>query len=320
MSDSKLLNSEFILPIKGAPVRLDLALLEFLNSKDLKISRTLLKEWIKSKKVFLDHRPVRAGDLLPPGNYPIQIRNALEPTATAQASKKGAFLPIVYEDKDLLVLNKTSGVPSAPLESDETETAVGAALAYCPALQSIGRGGLEPGLLHRLDTGTSGLLVFAKTQREYERLHTLWKKGQVKKHYRALVQLKNPLPKLPHLINAHLAHSSHNRKKMVVLDPESHKVYRGKPLRAVTRIITIHSQQSMQADLEIEIETGVMHQIRCHLSHFGWPILGDPIYGDQTALLPRLYLHAWHLKIELENGNVLSLESPLPEDWPSASG
>src|ERR671925_567284 len=91
-------------------------------------------------------------------------------TKKALLSKRGPFLPMIYEDETLLVIHKASGVPSVPHDEDETETAVGAALAHTSALIGIGNRPLEPGLLHRLDTGTSGLLVFAKSQAEFTRL------------------------------------------------------------------------------------------------------------------------------------------------------
>lgn len=229
----------------------------------------------------------------------------------------GCFLPVVYEDSELLILHKSSGVHSLPLSPTETHSAVSAALAHVPTLAGVGRGGLEPGLLHRLDQGTSGLLVFAKNQLEYDRLRELWKKGGVQKVYRTWVgisPLAEPLTTFPKVIRTPLAHSAKSSKRMIAVTSKMlERQIRGKPLPAVTRIKACHRKGELMADLEIEIETGVMHQIRCHLASLGMPILGDTTYGKTTA--KRLLLHAWRLALPLQSGVLLKLEAELPEEW-----
>lgn len=248
----------------------------------------------------------------------------------AKASLKGAFIPVVFENDALFVLDKPSGTPSIPQEADESETAVGAALAHFSEISEVGRMGLEPGILHRLDTLTSGLLVFAKSETEYRRLHSLWKKGAVRKYYRALVSQKISAKKTgkalsafelsefqksqPISISLPMGHNKKSSKRMVALFPnKKNPAIRGKPLPAVTIIHSSQVRENEIFDLELEIKTGVMHQIRCHLASEGWPIVGDPIYHGAPS--SRLWLHAWKLEIPTESGEVLRIESKLPEGW-----
>ncbi len=222
-------------------------------------------------------------------------------------------IPILYEDSQLLILNKPSGTPSAPIQAEETQTATNFAVGYFPLLAEIGRRGLEPGLLHRLDTGTSGALVFAKTQSEFERLLTLWKKHEVRKIYRAIVK-NEEARHLPQEITFPLAHDAKSSKRMISLVPSKKRKFRGKPLPAETRILAALPLSSQNLlDVEVQIKTGVMHQIRCHLASVGFPILGDPIYRGEKA--DRLFLHAWKIGFPLASGEFFECEAPLPEEF-----
>jgi len=262
-------------------------------------------EEFRSQRILLKERAIAASLILAPGSHELELldANALLEEPVASPSRSSALPPVVYEDEDLLVLNKPSGMPSIPLDSRESETAVGVALARHPELKNIGRGGLEPGILHRLDTGTSGLLVFARTPREFERLSSLWSTREIIKTYRAQVSGREPASGSPvtGTIDLPLAHSAKSAKRMVVIGPQARKSsYRGRVLPARTLIKTVIALGHDLWDLTIEIETGVMHQIRCHLANQGFPILGDPIYGGLKA--ERLWLHAWKLSLPLRSG------------------
>lgn len=344
------------LEIKAESARLDQSLLEALRKQTPGISRNLLKSWFQEQKIYLAGRPVKPSLMLAaPGVYEIQLRN-LTPAAfgppQASASLHPERLQIVYEDARMLIINKNSGMPSIPHSSAETETAVGLALAHCPELVGIGRSELEPGLLHRLDTGTSGLLVFAKSQMEFERLSTVWKNRNVEKTYRAWVAPNSSIPllrgfqltesfqvavrsstqkasqpseipfRLPLRIDLPLAHDAKSAKRMLAWNESSRAAIRGKPLPAVTHLISLHSRARLIADtqvekhifdLEIRIETGVMHQIRCHLASLNYPILGDTIYKGAPS--PRLWLHAWRLSLPNSEGKLLKFEAELPANW-----
>ncbi|MCM2322866.1 MAG: RluA family pseudouridine synthase [Oligoflexia bacterium] len=309
-------------PKDSGETRLDILLLPRVREQAPRLSRAGLKELFRAGAIRLEGRALAASERLGPGTYRIAVTDfppeALT-SAAARPAQQGPFLPMVFEDDRLLVLDKRSGVASVPHSPDETETAVGAALAHHPALAGIGRGGLEPGLLHRLDTGTSGLLAFAKTEEEFARLRRIWSQGEVIKTYRAIVSPKAGSPssplRAPQELHLQLAHDPDSAKRMVALLPGRKIRHRGKPLESFTRIVEAHALAGGSLDLEIQIRTGVMHQIRCTLAALGWPIEGDQIYRGAQA--PRLWLHAWRLGLPAkEKGAPLELEAPLPENWP----
>lgn len=297
--------------------RLDQCLLDELKRELAPtLSRTRLKELFAKKLVRVDGRVASSSDpIWSDRSYEVQLGIDRDELATpvAHPSPQGSFLPVVYQDSDVLVLGKLSGVPSVPLASDELETAVGSALAQDPAIAGVGRGGLEPGILHRLDTGTSGLLVFARTHATYDFLNQAWKDRRVRKIYRAVAAPLSSMPlRIRQTLRLKLGHDAHSAKKMRVIDEtlkNPMRSIRGKALDTVTHIV-----QSQAGDFEIEIETGVMHQIRCTLAHLGSPLLGDAIYGGAPAR--RLWLHAWKLHLPLPGGREIDLECPLPQDWP----
>ena len=306
--------------------RLDLAVLGELKKEFPELSRKKLKDWFATGRVALNGRSAPPSEILKPGTYLVEISDFEITEAKpgiAAPSRHGCFLPVIYEDQSLLVLNKRSGIPSVPHQLNETETAVGAALAYLPELAKVGRGkdpasnGYDPGVLHRLDTGTSGLLAFAKTQTEFDRLHALWKTTAIKKTYRAIARASNSEElKFPQLIEVPIAHDEKSDKRMIAITGD-HLHFRGKALAAITKILHVTRVSSEIRDIEVQIETGVMHQIRCHLAMLGWPILGDSIYG-QGVPSSRLWLHAWKLELLLDSGKKLHLEAALPDNWPTA--
>jgi 23S rRNA pseudouridine1911/1915/1917 synthase len=301
-----------------AGVRIDRALADELKKRAPHLSRATLKHCFVEKSVRLGPagHAVSASTILLPGTHEVTLADWDEKehfeAPRARPAPEGPFLPIVFEDESFLVLNKAPGVPSVPHSPAETQTAVSSALASCPDLRDVGFGGLEPGLLHRLDNGTSGLLVFAKNGESFHRLRESWKNGLVKKIYRAKVASEETAPALiPGELRWLLAHDEKSAKRMIAF-PDGIRAssrYRGTPLETLTRIIQLHTS----TDVEIEIVTGVMHQIRCVLGALGHPILGDPLYGG--AISTRLWLHAWRLEIPREDGSTLSLEAPLPARW-----
>jgi 23S rRNA pseudouridine1911/1915/1917 synthase len=292
--------------------------LENLKISEPLLSRAKLKQWFQEGKILYLQREAKPSFILQPGTHEIILLNCDLAPPQASPSQNGSFLPIIYEDENILILHKTSGIPSAPQSSIETETAVGSALASHPNLFGIGPHPLEPGLLHRLDTDTSGLLAFAKTEEEFLRLTTCWKKREVKKIYRAWVSADpTSFSRLPLTIRFPLAHDAKSSKRMIALKEEKNSNFRGKPLPAITHLLGAQKFQTSSGtllyDVEIEIETGVMHQIRCHLAAIGIPILGDSVYKGAPS--SRLWLHAWKLKIPLKDGKALTLEAQLPPGW-----
>jgi 23S rRNA pseudouridine1911/1915/1917 synthase len=310
------------LPETLAGGRLDKALLEELRRGHPTLSRGRLKELFQAGRIQARGRRLAPADEVPFAGIEIEILDwdpALAEVARAQPSPDGCFLAILHESPELLILNKATGVPSVPHEPRETRTAVGAALAHDPKLSGIGRGGLEPAILHRLDTGTSGVLVFARTQESFSRLRTAWPTQEVRKTYRALVRAAEPGRSFPGPITLDwpLAHDAKSSKRMKVQAPDRpvpNSAIRGDWMPAVTHVREAEELPNGLWDLTLEIETGRMHQIRAHLAALGFPVQGDPIYGGTPS--SRLWLHAWRIELALTGEELQVLEAPLPDRWP----
>lgn len=235
-------------------------------------------------------------------------------------------LPVaLFENEDFFALNKPAGLPSERLSSDLTAPcAVNWALQAFPQASFCHPNSLlEQGLLHRLDPGTSGVLLFAKTEKAWHAIRHLWKqKPQViQKKYRALATFppRSLLAALPRLIEIPLGHDRRSAKKMKTLPPARLYSIRGKPLPARTWIHEVKPvqnpqntglQASLLGDYHLEIETGFRHQIRCHLAAAGLPLLGDSLYGGLAS--SRLWLHAWQIQLP----GIPLIEAPLPLHWP----
>ncbi len=205
------------------------------------------------------------------------------------------MLPIVFENNDLIACNKPHGLPSGGLpKNPHAHSASESMRPYVfhePAY--------EPGLLHRLDTATSGILLFAKHKQSYEAYRSNWHTW-VRKIYCARIHTMHTLPRE---ITYPLGHSRKNQKKMCALVHErDQNRMRHAKIQAARTLIMQHEN-----DLEIEITTGVRHQIRCHLAAVDAPILGDTLYGGAPS--SRLHLHAWKL-ILLHEGLTITTEIP----------
>lgn len=237
-------------------------------------------------------------------------------------------LPLIYSDARFLAFSKPSGMPSVPGASP-LQSALNYALEQFPELAHLPeRRAGEPALLHRLDTGTSGVLLFARTPEVFKETIDRW--SEIDKRYRAWVV---PDPQLslddaPHarIISVPLAHSAKSKKRMIPVTRDTHSnLLRGRPLPALTEILTVHDRVQLGQgghawELEIAIKTGVMHQIRAHLAHVGWPILGDAVYKGPAS--SRLHLHAWRICVpwlDPKNGGLWMTAPPPPDFAPPSA-
>ncbi|MFH0806384.1 MAG: RluA family pseudouridine synthase [Candidatus Brennerbacteria bacterium] len=225
-------------------------------------------------------------------------------------------LNIVYEDKDCLVVVKPAGILTHPTPTRLKGTLAGALVARYPSLASVGEDPMRPGIMHRLDEDTSGLLVVAKTQSAFEFLKRQFMGRSVRKVYIALVE-GNPSEK-EGVIEYAIRPSSTNPAKRVVV---KHVPPRGAgiPVKssvrgAETRYRVMESFGNQYALLELHPKTGRTHQIRVHLAAIGHPVVGDTLYGSKTRGTRQL-LHAARLEFVRPNHKPLSVESPLPEDF-----
>lgn len=214
-------------------------------------------------------------------------------------------LDILYEDESVLVLNKAAGMVVHPGAGNPTGTLVNAALAHFPALKDVGEPA-RPGVVHRLDKETSGVIILAKTEAAYHHLVRQFKSRKTEKTYLALVDGVPPTP--TGRIEANIHRDEQYRQKMAV-------AYEGKGRRAVSEYATVKNYDNHTL-LEVKPLTGRTHQIRVHLAYIGSPVAGDQIYGRRKSSIPgeRFFLHAQKLKIELPDGKTREFMAALPKE------
>ncbi len=219
-------------------------------------------------------------------------------------------LNVVYEDKDVVVLNKQAGISVHPSVNEPSGTLANALIAKYPELIGVGEDSIRPGIVHRLDKDTSGLLVVAKNQRAFEFLKKEWQEGKVIKKYIALIWGR---PKSENgLIESELARSPKEFRKRIVVKPGKNALA-GKLAITSYKVIKKYGDFSL---VEVSPKTGRMHQIRVHMASIGHPVAGDKVYGGKRKSpegLNRQFLHAYYLKFSLPNGRSLALEADLPE-------
>lgn len=273
----------------------------FIPSIEKDLSRTAVQRLIKEENIKVngaktkDAYKVQVGD-----EIEIKIPDAKEINLKAQ----NIPLDIIYEDKDILVVNKPKGMVVHPANGNLDGTLVNAVMAICKdSLSGIG-GEIRPGIVHRLDKDTSGAILVAKNDKAHIVLSEQLKNHEVKKTYLALV--RGIVKENEATINMPIARSTKDRKKMAVDK-------KGK--EAITHFKVLGRYKGKYTLLEINIETGRTHQIRVHLSHIGFPIIGDEVYsnGKNEWGIKGQCLHAW--KIEFKHPitkEPMKLEAKIP--------
>ena len=243
----------------------------------------------------------KAGTKLPEGQ---EIVLTVPAPREAVPQAEDIPLEILYEDSDLAVVVKPRGMVVHPAAGHPDGTLVNALLANLDSLGGIG-GELRPGIVHRLDKETSGLMLVAKNDETQEALSRMLKDREIEKHYRALAEGKFKEPEGE--IGAPVGRSKKDRKKMAV-DPD------GRP--ALTRWKVLAEGQGCTL-LDVHILTGRTHQIRVHLKSAGHPVCGDELYGSGRGVkVPCLMLHAYSLSFEHpRTKEKMTFQAPLPEDF-----
>ena len=276
--------------------------LDVLLSEETGLSRSRVAALMEDGLCKTGEKEIRkAGTKAPVGQEVI-----LQIPAPREAVPQAEEIPleILYEDSDLAVVVKPRGMVVHPAAGHPDGTLVNALLAKLDALAGIG-GELRPGIVHRLDKDTSGLMMVAKNDETQAELSRMLKDREIEKHYRALAEgrMKEPAGE----IDAPIDRSKKDRKKMAV-DPE------GRP--AVTRWKVLGEGRDCTL-LDVRILTGRTHQIRVHLKSIHHPVCGDPLYGfDKGVRVPCLMLHAYSLSFRHpRTGKEMAFRAPLPEDF-----
>ena len=282
--------------------RLDVWLSE--NAEDL--SRSRIQELIRDGLVTVNGRAVlKPGSGLRPGD---EVAWTLPEAAPIELTPEAIPLAVIYEDAEIIVVDKPAGMVVHPAPGHPRGTLVNALLYHCRDLRGIG-GELRPGIVHRLDRDTTGVLVAAKSEKALANLTEQFKTRAVTKEYRALVWGR-PRPEKGR-IETMIGRSRHDRKRM------STRTDQGRP--AVTNYETLETRGPISL-LSVRIETGRTHQIRVHLIHRQCPVVGDPEYGmrhpRELPVQPaRQMLHAARLGLEHPTtGRPMVFEAPLPAD------
>lgn len=301
---------EFTVPPEGTGERLDRWLAQALD-----LSRTRVARLVEDGQVRWNEATPRKSEALSAGDriqveVPRPVRLSTEPEELP--------LEIVFEDSHLVVVNKAPGMVVHPAPGHPSGTLVNALLHHVRDLSGIG-GALRPGIVHRLDRDTSGLLVVAKDDATHRALSSALRKRKVRRLY--LAAAWGHLPESPLRIDAPIARSPQDRKRMGVVEGGR---------SAVTHARVLERWPAAEL-LELSLETGRTHQIRVHLAHRGHPVVGDSVYGEGwergmggpdrewarelARRTPRQFLHAYRLAFRHPaSGELVRWEAPLPRD------
>ena len=284
------------------PAETHLRLDKFLATQLPQYSRSRLQGLIKDERVRVGKSIAKKAGLKLEGGEQVEVD--VPPPQPIDLIPEDIPLDVIFENNDLIVVNKPAGLVVHPAAGHAQGTLIHAVLAYAPEIEGVG-GEIRPGLVHRLDKDTSGLIVLAKNELTQRFLQDQFQKREVEKTYIALVHGR---PKSASgRVDAPIGRDPHERKRMAVVSA-------AKGRQAVTdyHVVENFEKHSM---LEVNPHTGRTHQIRVHLAFIGCPVVGDRVYGKRTPSLPlsRHFLHAFRLKLQIPSEPTTRLfEAALP--------
>src|SRR5438876_10908522 len=293
--------TELVVSEDDAKLRLD----QFLAKRLPEYSRSRLQQLIRTGFVRLNEQTTRPRQIVRSGDKINLIEPPLEKIETLP---EPIPVNVLFEDNDLIVINKPAGLTVHPGAGQREHTLVNALLSHCRTLSGIG-GKERPGIVHRLDKETSGCLVVAKNDIAHRELSKQFAARTLEKIYLALVAGK--LRKAAGIIDEKIGRHPVHRQRMSVASS------RGRPAKTEYRVLRSRAMASL---IECRLHSGRTHQIRVHLHHLGHPVLGDKVYAQRFARnFPRQMLHAWKLGFyHPRTGEWKNFEAPLPDDFAAA--
>ena len=272
---------------------------KFLASRETDLSRAQIAGLVAGGLVKVDGAIVKSSYRLRGGET---VEMEMLPPPPSGVSPQEIPLSVIYEDEDILVIDKPAGMVVHPAPGHRRDTVANALLARLPGIEEVGDE-QRPGIVHRLDMDTSGLMVAAKNRRAHHHVSGQIKDRSVLKGYTALA--KGNIDPPEGVIKARIGRDNRNRKRMAV-------VQLGREAETSYRAVESAPGYTL---LEVIPKTGRTHQIRVHLSALGYPIVGDALYGGKDPRLERQFLHAHLLGIRLPGtGEYMEFTSPLPAD------
>lgn len=281
-------------------VRLDKFLAQELDD----LSRSYIQKLITGGRISVDGFPVyKKAELISPG---AEIEIELPPAQESDLQPENIPLDVLFENSDCIVVNKPAGMVVHPALGHSSGTLVQAVLGYAPEIEGVG-GVKRPGLVHRLDQDTSGVILLAKNDRAHQYLQDQFRDREVEKNYLALVDGRPPTPK--GRVEVAIGRDPRYRQRMAAVQEQDGKL-------AVSEFFTVE-EFSQHTLLRVSILTGRTHQIRVHLAFLGCPVVGDTVYGRKKPSLEidRQFLHAQRLSITLPGEqSKRTFEAPLPPE------
>ena len=279
--------------------QLETRLDKYLSGEYPELSRSRLQKLIEQGHVLVNGLGAKVSQRLNPGD---RISISIPPAEPTSLIPEPLTLEIVYEDNDLIVVNKPAGLTVHPAPGHTSHTLVNALLAYCPELAQFGDS-LRPGIVHRLDKDTSGLMIIAKNSVAQQNLINQFKSHLVTKKY--LVLVKGKLSPERGIIEAPIGRHPANRKRMAIVNS-------GRQAKTNYEVKEYLNNYTL---LDVKIETGRTHQIRVHLAAIGYPVIGDAVYGIRSPYSKRQFVHAYRLGFRLpSNGEYREFNCDLPQD------
>ncbi len=274
-------------------------------AKRLELTRTRVQELIKEEQIKVNYKKIKS-------SYKIEENDEIEviipEIQEVEIIPEDIKIDIIFEDKDIAVINKQAGLVVHPAQGHYSGTLVNAILYHIKDLSGI-NGEMRPGIVHRLDKDTSGLIIIAKNDKAHLELTNMFQNKEIKKTYLAIV--KGKLNKKKGRIATQIGRDRNDRKKMAVLD----SLTQGK--NAITNFRVIDQNEKFSL-LKVDIETGRTHQIRVHMKYMGYPILGDAVYGRPDSE-KRQMLHAYKLEfLHPITKEKMEIIAELPDDFKKA--